>query len=223
MCIRDRVQWSRQVVSDGRADAVILNSGGANACTGSRGFVDTHHTAEKVAAVLGVGAGDVVVCSTGLIGERLPMQQLLPGVDAAAAALSADGLPAAARAIMTTDSVPKLAAADGTGWSVAGIAKGAGMLAPALATMLVVLTTDAAVSAPVLDDALRRATALTFDRIDSDAVSYTHLDVYKRQGVLGSPSPTGRPSGMPVSSTPPSSSDSACRPGAAPPSSTSTS
>ena len=86
------VQWSRQVVSDGRADAVILNSGGANACTGSRGFVDTHHTAEKVAAVLGVGAGDVVVCSTGLIGERLPMQQLLPGVDVAAAALSADGL-----------------------------------------------------------------------------------------------------------------------------------
>ncbi|HON75288.1 MAG TPA: bifunctional glutamate N-acetyltransferase/amino-acid acetyltransferase ArgJ [Dermatophilaceae bacterium] len=168
------VQWSRQVVSDGRADAVILNSGGANACTGSRGFVDTHHTAEKVAAVLGVGAGDVVVCSTGLIGERLPMQQLLPGVDVAAAALSADGLPAAARAIMTTDSVPKLAAADGTGWSVAGIAKGAGMLAPALATMLVVLTTDAAVSAPVLDDALRRATALTFDRIDSDGCQSTN-------------------------------------------------
>ena len=117
---------------------------------------------------------DVVVCSTGLIGERLPLQQLLPGVDVAAAALSADGLPAAARAIMTTDSVPKLAAADGTGWSVAGIAKGAGMLAPALATMLVVLTTDALVDAQQLDLALRRATALTFDRLDVDGATSTN-------------------------------------------------
>ena len=105
------VTWSRQVVSDGRVDAVVLNSGGANACTGSPGFLDTHRTAEHVAEVLGMSAGDVAVCSTGLIGERLPMDVLLPGVDAAAAALSADGHNDAAVAIMTTDSVSKQATA----------------------------------------------------------------------------------------------------------------
>ena len=137
------VTWSREVVADGRVDAVILNSGGANACTGREGFEDARVTAEHTASVLGVSAGDVVVCSTGLIGERLPMHLLLPGVDAARAALTDTGGPDAAVAIMTTDTVPKTAQAVRDGWAVGGMAKGAGMLAPALATMLVVLTTDA--------------------------------------------------------------------------------
>ncbi|MBK8868981.1 MAG: bifunctional glutamate N-acetyltransferase/amino-acid acetyltransferase ArgJ [Actinomycetales bacterium] len=168
------VTWSRQVVSDGRVDAVVLNSGGANACTGSPGFLDTHRTAEHVAEVLGISAGDVAVCSTGLIGERLPMGVLLPGVDAAAAALSADGHNDAAVAIMTTDSVSKQATAVRDGWAVSGMAKGAGMLAPALATMLVVVTTDAAAAPEALDAALRHASALTFDRIDSDGCMSTN-------------------------------------------------
>ena len=168
------VTWSRQVVSDGRVDAVVLNSGGANACTGSPGFLDTHRTAEHVAEVLGISAGDVAVCSTGLIGERLPMDVLLPGVDAAAAALSADGHNDAAVAIMTTDSVSKQATAVRDGWAVSGMAKGAGMLAPALATMLVVVTTDAAAAPEALDAALRHASALTFDRIDSDGCMSTN-------------------------------------------------
>jgi glutamate N-acetyltransferase/amino-acid N-acetyltransferase len=168
------VTWSRQVVRDRRADAVVLNSGGANACTGPQGFADTHRTAEHVADVLGISAGDVVVCSTGLIGELLPMDRLLAGVDAAAAALSTDGLEAAAIAIKTTDSVHKVAVHHGDGWSVTGMAKGAGMLAPALATMLVVLTTDAVVEPDDLDGALRRATAVSFDRIDSDACMSTN-------------------------------------------------
>ena len=168
------VTWSRQVVSDGRVDAVVLNSGGANACTGSPGFLDTHRTAEHVAEVLGISAGDVAVCSTGLIGERLPMDVLLPGVGAAAAALSADGHNDAAVAIMTTDSVSKQATAIRDGWSVSGMAKGAGMLAPALATMLVVVTTDAAAAPEALDAALRHASALTFDRIDSDGCMSTN-------------------------------------------------
>ncbi|MDC5698812.1 bifunctional glutamate N-acetyltransferase/amino-acid acetyltransferase ArgJ [Intrasporangium calvum] len=168
------VTWSRQVVADGRVDAVVLNSGGANACTGPQGFADTHHTAEHVAGVLGISPGDVVVCSTGLIGELLPMDRLLSGVDVAAGELSPDGLEAAAVAIMTTDTVHKVATHLGDGWSVTGIAKGAGMLAPALATMLVVLTTDAVVSQPDLDGALRAATALSFDRIDSDACMSTN-------------------------------------------------
>jgi glutamate N-acetyltransferase/amino-acid N-acetyltransferase len=168
------VTWSRQVVSDGRVDAVVLNAGGANACTGSQGFLDTHRTAEHVAAAIGVSAGDVVVCSTGLIGELLPMDRLLAGVDLAAAALTADGHTDAAVAIMTTDTVPKVATRAGAGWSVSGMAKGAGMLAPALATMLVVITTDAVVAADDLDAALRAATSLTFDRIDSDACMSTN-------------------------------------------------
>ncbi|WP_019877054.1 bifunctional glutamate N-acetyltransferase/amino-acid acetyltransferase ArgJ [Sporichthya polymorpha] len=168
------VVWSRQVVTDGRVDAVILNSGGANACTGPEGFGDTHRTAEHVAEVLGISAGDVAVCSTGLIGERLPMDKLLAGVDAAAGALNADGGPDAAVAIMTTDSVPKNAVATGSGWTVGGMAKGAGMLAPGLATMLVVLTTDADVDPAGLDAALRDATRVSFDRVDSDGCMSTN-------------------------------------------------
>lgn len=168
------VTWSRQVVTDARTDAVVLNSGGANACTGPQGFADTHRTAEHVAEVLGVSAGDVVVCSTGLIGELLPMDRLLAGVDAAAAQLGPEGGDTAAEAIMTTDTVSKTATASRQGWSVGGMAKGAGMLAPALATMLVVLTTDAVTSPEDLDAALREATRTTFDRIDSDGCQSTN-------------------------------------------------
>jgi glutamate N-acetyltransferase/amino-acid N-acetyltransferase len=168
------VTWSRQVLADGRVDAVVLNSGGANACTGAQGFLDTHRTAEHVADVLGVSAGDVVVCSTGLIGELLPMDKITSGVDAAAAALSPEGHEAAAVAIKTTDTVHKVALHAGPGWSVAGMAKGAGMLAPALATMLVVLTTDAVVQPGDLDAALRAATSVSFDRINSDACMSTN-------------------------------------------------
>ena len=168
------VTWSRQVLADGRVDAVVLNSGGANACTGPQGFLDTHRTAEHVADALAISAGDVAVCSTGLIGELLPMDRVLAGVDAAAAALDAGGHPAAARAIMTTDTVPKQAGVTRDGWSVAGMAKGAGMLAPALATMLVVVTTDAVAEPAALDAALRDATAVTFDRVDSDGCMSTN-------------------------------------------------
>ncbi len=168
------VTWSRQVLTDGRVDAVVLNSGGANACTGAQGFADTHTTAERVAEVLGISAGDVVVCSTGLIGELLPMPSVLAGVDAAAAALDPDGGEDAAIAIRTTDTVHKQAVAERDGWSVGGMAKGAGMLAPALATMLVVVTTDAVVGAGELDGVLRTAAATTFDRIDSDGCQSTN-------------------------------------------------
>ncbi|WP_226344756.1 bifunctional glutamate N-acetyltransferase/amino-acid acetyltransferase ArgJ [Agilicoccus flavus] len=168
------VTWSRQVVGDGRIDAVLLNSGGANACTGPEGFVDTHRSAEHAASVVGVDAGDVAVCSTGLIGERLDLDALLRGVDLAAAALSPTGGPDAARAIMTTDTVPKEALVRGDGWSVGGMAKGAGMLAPALATMLVVVTTDAVADPEELDAALRAACAGTFDRVDSDGCMSTN-------------------------------------------------
>ena len=168
------VTWSRQVLADGRVDAVVLNSGGANACTGAQGFADTHATAEHVADVLAISSGDVAVCSTGLIGELLPMDRLTSGVTAAAAALSADGGPDAAGAIMTTDTVSKQVLVTRDGWAVAGMAKGAGMLAPALATMLVVLTTDAVADPGALDAALRSATATTFDRIDSDGCMSTN-------------------------------------------------
>jgi glutamate N-acetyltransferase/amino-acid N-acetyltransferase len=172
------VLWTAQVLRAGALRAVVLNSGGANACTGPDGFADTHRTAEHVAARLQVGAGEVAVCSTGLIGERLPLHLLLPGVDAAAADLSADGGDAAAQAILTTDTRAKqavrtLATSEGT-WTVGGMAKGAGMLAPGLATMLVVLTTDAQAGAADLDVALRRAVALTFDRVDTDGCMSTN-------------------------------------------------
>ncbi|KSW28318.1 bifunctional glutamate N-acetyltransferase/amino-acid acetyltransferase ArgJ [Cellulomonas sp. B6] len=171
------VVWSRQVVADGVVSAVVLNSGGANVSTGPEGFLDAHLTAERVATALGVSSGDVVVCSTGLIGERLPRETLLAGVDLAAAALTPDAGLDAATAIMTTDTVPKTAhvtveTPDGT-FTVGGMAKGAGMLAPAMATMLCVVTTDADVAAPVLDAALRAATAETFDRVDSDGCMST--------------------------------------------------
>jgi glutamate N-acetyltransferase/amino-acid N-acetyltransferase len=168
------VTWSRQVVRDGRADAVFLNSGGANACTGPQGFQDTHRTAELVARALGCSAMDVVVCSTGLIGELLPMDRIESGVDLTASALSSTGGADAARAIMTTDSVPKEADTTREGWTVGGMAKGAGMLAPGLATMLCVITTDAVADAGALDTALRAATAQTFDRVDSDGCMSTN-------------------------------------------------
>ena len=168
------VTWSRQAALDGRVDAVVLNSGGANACTGAQGFADTHRTAERVGEVLGVSSHDVVVCSTGLIGELLPMDRVLAGVDSAAQALSTTGGADAAVAIRTTDTVHKQAVATRDGWSVGGMAKGAGMLAPSLATMLVVVTTDAVVDGPGLRDVLGAATALTFDRVDSDGCQSTN-------------------------------------------------
>ncbi|MBE1535829.1 bifunctional glutamate N-acetyltransferase/amino-acid acetyltransferase ArgJ [Actinomadura algeriensis] len=170
------VLWSEQVLKGGRVHAVVLNSGGANACTGPAGFQDTHATAEKVAAALGDSAGEVAVCSTGLIGERLPMDALLPGVDAAAAELSrGDGGLAAADAIRTTDTVAKISFRQGAGgYMIGAMAKGAGMLAPSLATMLCVITTDADLPAETLDRALRAATGVTLDRLDSDGCMSTN-------------------------------------------------
>jgi len=168
------VTWSRQVVSGGRVRAVVLNSGGANACTGPLGFRDTHATAERLAAALDDSAGEIAVCSTGLIGERLPMDKLLPAVDAAVAEADRSGGVHAADAIRTTDTVVKIAFRRPDGYSIGGMAKGAGMLAPALATMLVVLTTDADLTAQELDAALRSATAVTFDRLDSDGCMSTN-------------------------------------------------
>jgi len=174
------VTWTRQVVADGRVRAVVLNSGGANACTGPLGFQDTHATAEHLAAAIdalfagGVGSGEIAVCSTGLIGERLPMDKLLPGVSAAVAEASRAGGLAAADAIRTTDTVVKIAFRRPDGYSIGGMAKGAGMLAPGLATMLCVLTTDADLEPAQLDAALRNATATTFDRLDTDGCMSTN-------------------------------------------------
>jgi len=170
------VLWSAQVLTGRRLRAVVLNAGGANACTGPGGFQDTHATAERVAKVLDCGAVEVAVCSTGLIGERLPLDAVLTGVDTAAAALAATpeaGL-AAATAVLTTDTVPKQATVTGGGWTVGGFAKGAGMVAPSLATMLCVLTTDAAVDESTLDAALRCATTATFERLDIDGSCSTN-------------------------------------------------
>ena len=173
------VTWTRQVVSGGRVRAVVLNSGGANACTGPAGFQDTHATAEHLAAAIGalsdeVGAGEIAVCSTGLIGERLPMDKLLPGVSTAVAEASRAGGLAAADAIRTTDTVVKIAFRRPDGYSIGGMAKGAGMLAPGLATMLCVITTDADLEPAQLDAALRNATATTFDRLDTDGCMSTN-------------------------------------------------
>jgi glutamate N-acetyltransferase/amino-acid N-acetyltransferase len=174
------VTWTRQVVKGGRVRAVVLNSGGANACTGPLGFQDTHATAEHLAAAIEalsaeeVGAGEVAVCSTGLIGERLPMDKLLPGVSSAVAEASRAGGLAAADAIRTTDTVVKIAFRRPDGYSIGGMAKGAGMLAPGLATMLCVLTTDADLDPAQLDAALRNATATTFDRLDTDGCMSTN-------------------------------------------------
>jgi len=172
------VLWSQQVVADGSARAVVVNSGGANACTGPEGFADTHRTAEFVAESLqqngfDIGSGDVVVCSTGLIGERLPMDLLLSGVEAAAASLAAESA-TAALAIMTTDSVPKVTQVEADEFTIGGMAKGAGMLAPGLATMIVVLTTDASLSAEAAARSLALASRMTFDRIDSDGCMSTN-------------------------------------------------
>ncbi len=173
------VVWSRQVVADGRVDAVVLNSGGANAATGPEGFLDTHTTAEHVASALqaqgrDVSAGDVVVCSTGLIGVRLPMGTLLAGVDAAIAGLTPNGGALAAEAIITTDSVAKTTVVDGDGWSIGGMAKGAGMLAPGMATMLCVLTTDAVIDPAQAKLALTEAVRITLNRLDSDGCMSTN-------------------------------------------------
>jgi glutamate N-acetyltransferase/amino-acid N-acetyltransferase len=168
------VRWSEQVVAEGQVRAVVLNSGGANACTGPAGLGDTEQTAGHLAQLLAVPATQVAVCSTGLIGQRLPMQQLLLGVDAATLAASADGGTMAASAIMTTDTVQKTCAVQGSGYQIGGMAKGAAMLAPALATMLVVLTTDADLAPSDLDKALRTAVRTTFDRLDSDGCMSTN-------------------------------------------------
>ncbi|MFE7766724.1 bifunctional glutamate N-acetyltransferase/amino-acid acetyltransferase ArgJ [Streptomyces sp. NPDC057438] len=169
------VLWSEQVLKGGQVSAVVLNSGGANACTGPKGFQDTHATAEKAAEVLdGHSAGEIAVASTGLIGVLLPMDKLLPGVETAAAQLSEHGGEKAAIAIKTTDTVHKTSVVTKDGWTVGGMAKGAGMLAPGLATMLVVLTTDADLESDVLDRALRAATRVTFDRVDSDGCMSTN-------------------------------------------------
>jgi glutamate N-acetyltransferase/amino-acid N-acetyltransferase len=168
------VLWSQQVLRDHTLRAVVLNSGGANACTGPDGFADTHRTAELVADGLGIGAVDVGVCSTGLIGIRLPMDAVRAGIVQAVAAQSPDGGPDAATAIMTTDSVTKQAVSHDDGWSLGGMAKGAGMLAPGLATMLVTLTTDAVVDPSLLGGLLAEACRTTFDRLDSDGCMSTN-------------------------------------------------
>lgn len=168
------VKWSRQAVADGQLQAVVLNSGGANACTGPEGFADAATTASKVASNLELITDNVAVCSTGLIGVRLPMDKLLAGIDAACASLTDAGGPEAATAIMTTDTVSKQASRSAGGWVVGGMAKGAGMLAPGLATMLVVITTDAEVAADQLNAALREATRVSFDRADADGCMSTN-------------------------------------------------
>ncbi|MEU3274604.1 bifunctional glutamate N-acetyltransferase/amino-acid acetyltransferase ArgJ [Saccharomonospora sp. NPDC006951] len=173
-CKANPVLWSEQVMATRSAKAVVLNSGGANCYTGPRGFQTTHASAEQVGGLIGAGAIDVVVCSTGLIGERLDEPRLTAGIELAAGKLSAEGGPAAAEAIMTTDTHSKQAVREGEGYRVGGMAKGAGMLAPALATMLVVITTDALVDADTAGRVLREATRLTFDRLDSDGCMSTN-------------------------------------------------
>ncbi len=177
-CQANPIIWSRQVITSGEVSAIVLNSGGANCYTGPQGFQTTHATAEQVASQLKIGAGEVLVCSTGLIGEQLDRDKLLAGVDLAVSELSNHAGPIAAQAIMTTDSVPKTAyRVSEAGYSIGGMAKGAGMLAPGLATMLVVITTDALLGSSVLDQALRKATRVTFDRLDSDGCMSTNDQV----------------------------------------------
>ncbi|MCS0499351.1 bifunctional glutamate N-acetyltransferase/amino-acid acetyltransferase ArgJ [Protaetiibacter mangrovi] len=169
--------WSQQVIADGTVSAIILNSGGANCFTGAEGFQTTHATAEAVAEALGVSAGDVLVCSTGLIGEQLDREKLVAGAQEAAEQRSSNGGGHAAEAIMTTDSTPKKAVVKRDGWTIGGMAKGAGMLAPGLATMLVVITTDAVLLPAQLDAALRAATRVSLDRLDSDGCMSTNDQV----------------------------------------------
>ena len=177
-CQANPVIWSKQVMADGQVSAIVLNSGGANCYTGPQGFQTTHATAEAVAQHLGISAGDVLVCSTGLIGEQLDREKVLAGVATAAKELNEISGAIAAEAIMTTDSVSKTAELTSpNGWTIGGMAKGAGMLAPGLATMLVVITTDAVVDSAHLDIALRAATRVTFDRLDSDGCMSTNDQV----------------------------------------------
>jgi glutamate N-acetyltransferase/amino-acid N-acetyltransferase len=166
------VIWSRQVIKERKVSAVVLNSGGANACTGPQGFIDTHKSAELVAKKLNLSAGEVVVCSTGLIGELLPMAKIEKGIEEIT--LSAEGFAESAKAIMTTDSVPKMAMVNKNNVTTSGIAKGAGMLAPALATMLSVVMTDALIDSAEAESAFKRAVELTFNRIDSDGCTSTN-------------------------------------------------
>jgi glutamate N-acetyltransferase/amino-acid N-acetyltransferase len=183
--------WSEQVIADGTVSAIVLNSGGANCFTGAEGFQTTHSTAEQAAGALQISAGDVLVCSTGLIGDQLDRAKLLAGVDAAVAALATDGGEDASLAIMTTDSRPKRSVRAGQGWSIGGMAKGAGMLAPGLATMLVVITTDADLDPARLDAALRAATRVSFDRLDSDGCMSTNDQVTLMASGASGVTPTG--------------------------------
>jgi glutamate N-acetyltransferase/amino-acid N-acetyltransferase len=173
------ILWSQEAIKGGVVEAIVLNSGGANCFTGSFGFQTTHQTAERAAELLGVGAIGIQVCSTGLIGtgDEVFRGKVLDGTEKAIAALSPDGGEDAARAIMTTDTVPKMAVHEGDGWSIGGMAKGAGMLAPGLATMLVVLTTDAVLEPEDADARLRAATRVSFDRLDSDGCMSTNDQV----------------------------------------------
>ena len=168
------VTWTKQVVADGTVSAVLLNSGGANACTGPQGFADTHKSAEHGADALGISSADVAVCSTGLIGEFLPMQKIISGIDAIVPELNEYGLASAARAIMTTDSVPKMSLSTEYSVITSGIAKGAGMLAPSLATMLSVVMTDAVVDPANLQSIFSRVCERTYNRIDSDGCTSTN-------------------------------------------------
>ena len=176
-CKANPILWSQEVIKSGLARAIILNSGGANCYTGPQGFQTTHATAEKVGELLGTGAAEILVCSTGLIGEQLDRDKLLSGAQEAFSTLASGGGASAAEAIMTTDTVPKLATRQGSGYRLGGMAKGAGMLAPALATMLVVITTDADLEPQELDAPLREATRLSFDRLDSDGAMSTNDQV----------------------------------------------
>ena len=179
------VIWSKQVASQGMARAIVLNSGGANACTGPQGFADTHETAEYVSKVLQVSSSDVLVCSTGIIGEFLPMKKILDGILQISSTMSNDGLAHSAQAIMTTDSVAKIANLAGDGFTFSGIAKGAGMLAPALATMLCVVMTDAVVSENA-ESIFKQVTDRTFNRMDSDGCTSTNdTVVFMSSGASG--------------------------------------
>lgn len=179
------VIWSKQVASQGMARAIVLNSGGANACTGPQGFADTHETAEYVSKVLQVSSSDVLVCSTGIIGEFLPMKKILDGILQISSTMSNDGLAHSAQAIMTTDSVAKIANVAGDGFTFSGIAKGAGMLAPALATMLCVVMTDAVVSENA-ESIFKQVTDRTFNRMDSDGCTSTNdTVVFMSSGASG--------------------------------------
>jgi len=173
------ILWSQQAIADGTVEAIVLNSGGANCFTGSFGFQTTHQTAEKAAELLDVSPGDILVCSTGLIGsgDETFRAKVLTGTETAIAGLSADGGDDAARAIMTTDTVSKTSTYTGDGWTIGAMAKGAGMLAPGLATMLVVITTDAVLDAATADAHLRAATRVSFNRLDSDGCMSTNDQV----------------------------------------------